>query len=313
MKKGVFFMWYDKRFHSLNYALREHFDCKIIKLSIDGGFTCPNRDGSIAKNGCIFCSEQGSGEFASSSSLSIENQIEEQISLLSTKWPNAKYIAYFQNFTSTYGSVEYLKKIYDSALSCNNVVGLAIATRPDCLSIEVLNLLAEFNKKTFLWIELGLQSIHKSSADFIRRGYSLDVFDNAVNNLNERNIKSVVHIISNLPTESKEDYYSTLKYLNKKPIWGVKIHMLHILKNTDLEKYYLQNPFSLMNQDDYINLIVHSLEILRPDIVIHRITGDGKKEDLIAPRWTLNKRAVLNGVDKLLKSSDSYQGKLYNP
>lgn len=304
-------MWYNKRFHSLNYALKEEFGCKIIKLSIDGGFTCPNRDGKIAKKGCIFCSEQGSGEFTPNKCLSIKEQIQEQIQLLSNKWPDAKYIAYFQNFTSTYASVEYLNKIYTEALSCENVVGLAIATRADCLGPEILDLLSKFNQKTFLWIELGLQSIHKSSEQFIRRGYPLSVFDSSVDNLNKLNIKVVTHVIANLPSESKADYYKSLKYLNKKNIWGIKIHMLHILKNTDLETYYNKNKFNLMNCEEYIELISHSLEILNPNIVIHRITGDGKKSDLIAPTWTLNKRAVLNGVDKYLKEHESYQGKLY--
>lgn len=304
-------MWYDKRFHSLNYELKERFNEKIIKLSIDGGFTCPNRDGTIGHNGCIFCSDMGSGDFAGSRTLSIKSQIDSQIKQLHNKWPNAKYIAYFQNFTSTYDSVENLRLKYEEALQCENIVGIAIATRPDCLNDEILDLISELNKKTFLWIELGLQSIHKFSADFIRRGYELDVFTNSLSNLNKRNIKTVAHVIINLPNESLSQILETINFLNESCIWGIKLHMFHVLKNTDLYESYKLHPFILMPKDKYIETIVKCLENLNPNIIIHRMTGDGKKSDLIAPLWSLDKRSVLNGIDKYLAKNNTFQGKYF--
>lgn len=301
----------DKRYYSLNYALKEQFSQKIIKLSLDGGFTCPTRDGKIDTRGCIFCSQKGSGEFTTFDN-DIQKQIQNQIKLLSNKWQNCKYIAYFQNFSATYKSKEQLKNLYSKALSNKDVVGLAIATRADCLDNEVLEVLDEFNKKTFLFIELGLQSIHEDTAKFIRRGYSLDVFEEALKKLNNLNIKTVIHTIVGLPTENKEKILKTYKYLNTKNIWGIKISQLNILKNTDLEKYYEDNKFYLMSADEYISFVCDIIEHLRDDIVIHRLTGDGLKEDLIMPKWILNKRYILNGIDKELKKRDSYQAAKYN-
>jgi len=304
-------MWYNKHFHSLNYELKEHFGEKIIKLSIDGGFTCPNRDGSVGNKGCIFCNDTGSGDFAGSRSDSIKKQLEKQIENLKNKWPNAKYIAYFQNFTSTYDSIPNLKKKYEEALSCKNVIGLAIATRPDCLNQDILDLLSQLNKKTYLWIELGLQSIHEHSAKFIRRGYPLKTFDIAINNLNKYNIKTVSHIILNLPNENTKEVLQTINYLNSKSIWGIKIHMLHILKNTDLFDFYSTRPFKIMTEEEYVNLVVKCLQHLDPNITIHRMTGDGKKSELITPIWTLNKRSVLNNIDKTLRQKNLIQGDKY--
>lgn len=296
-------------YFSLNSYLKNKFGSKVVKLSIDGGFSCPNRDGSIAYGGCIFCSEDGSGEFAGDRNISITQQMNEQLTLLETKWPNSKYIAYFQNFTNTYDSVENLRKKYDEALSFPNVVGLAIATRPDCLNEDVLKLLQEYNSKTFLWIELGLQSIHEKTAEFIRRGYPLKTFDKAMENLNNRNIKTVAHLILNLPGESFENMRDSIEYVSHQGVWGVKLQMLNVLDFTDLAKTYLSDTFYLRSADEYIELVSNLLTYLPPNVVIHRITGDGKKENLIAPKWILNKRYVLNGIQKYMKENELYQAK----
>lgn len=296
-------------YFSLNSYLKNKFGSKVVKLSIDGGFNCPNRDGSIAYGGCIFCSEDGSGEFAGDRNISITQQMKEQTSLLETKWPNSKYIAYFQNFTNTYDSVENLRKKYDEALSFPNVVGLAIATRPDCLNEDVLKLLQEYNSKTFLWIELGLQSIHEKTAEFIRRGYPLRTFDKAMENLNNRNIKTVAHLILNLPGESFENMRDSIEYVSHQGVWGVKLQMLNVLDSTELAKTYLSDSFYLRSADEYIELVSNLLTYLPSNVVIHRITGDGKKENLIAPKWILNKRYVLNGIQKYMKENELYQAK----
>lgn len=298
-------------YFSLNSYLKTKFGCKVVKLSIDGGFSCPNRDGKIAYGGCIFCSDHGSGEFAGDKRLTIHEQMQSQVSLLNTKWPDSKYIAYFQNFTNTYDSIENLRKKYDEALSFPNVVGLAIATRPDCLSEDVLNLLQEYNSRTFLWVELGLQSIHEKTADFIRRGYPLKTFDRAMENLNVRNIKTVSHLILNLPGETFHDMRDSLEYVSNLGIWGIKLQMLNVLRSTDLEKNYLSESFYLRTADEYIELVSNLLTYIPSNIVIHRLTGDGKKESLLAPKWILNKRYVLNGIQKYMRENELYQSKNY--
>ena len=301
-------MWGDKRYHSLNYELRKQFGQKVAKLSLDGGFTCPNRDGSIGKKGCLFCSEAGAGEFAAPRRLSITEQIKQQKEFLSPKWKTGKYIAYFQNFTNTYGTVEYLRSIYEEAISGDEIVGLAIATRPDCLPEEVLDLLEELSKKTYLWVELGLQTIHQSTANLIRRGYKLEVFEKAIKELRKRNINVVVHLILGLPNETHEEILETTKYIAQSEIQGVKLHLMHILKDTDLCDFYEKRPFHILSKEEYIPLVVDVIELLPPDIVIHRMTGDGAKDLLVAPRWSLNKLAVLSGIDKEFKTRDSFQG-----
>lgn len=301
-------MWGDKRYRSFSYEMKSTFGSKIMKFSLDGGFTCPNRDGTLGNRGCIFCGEEGSGEFAASRTLDIKEQIESQKELLSNKWNSDKYIAYFQNFTNTYSTYEDLKEKYNLAISQEGVVGLAIATRPDCLSEEILDLLEEINKKTFLWIELGLQTIHERTAKFIRRGYSLDCYDEAVKKLNERNIKVVTHLIIGLPDESKEDMLSSVKYVANTNTWGVKFHLLYIQKDTDIYEYYKKEPFHILSKEEYISLIVDSIEYLPSDMVIHRLTGDGKRSLLVEPLWSLSKRRVLSGIDKELKIRNSFQG-----
>lgn len=302
-------MWGDKRYHTLNYEMRNTFKEKVIKLSLDGGFTCPNRDGTLGNRGCIFCGEEGSGEFAASRCLSIKEQIDEQKKLLSKKWDTGKYIAYFQNFTNTYSNYEDLKDKYYEALSQKGIVGLAIATRPDCLPEDVLDLLEELNEKTYLWVELGLQTIHERTAKFIRRGYSLEVYDKAVNELKKRNIRVVTHLIFGLPGETRDDMIESVKYVASTKTWGVKFHLLYIQRGTDLYYYYLNNPFHILTRDEYISIVVDGLEYLPPDMVVHRLTGDGKKELLYEPRWSLDKLRVLSGIDRELKDRNSYQGK----
>ena len=300
--------WEDKRYRSFSYEMKRIFGSKIIKLSLDGGFTCPNRDGTLGSKGCIFCGEEGSGEFAASRTLDIESQIESQKEILSKKWNTGKYISYFQNFTNTYSTYEDLKEKYNLAISEEGVVGLAIATRPDCLSEEVLDLLEEMNKKTFLWIELGLQTIHEKTADFLRRGYSLDCYDQAIEQLKKRNIKVVTHLIFGLPGESREEMLSSVKYVTNTNTWGVKFHLLYIQKDTDIYEHYKKNPFEILTRDEYISVITDSIELLSPEMVIHRLTGDGKRSLLVEPLWSLDKLRVLSGIDMELKKRDSYQG-----
>lgn len=305
-------MFGEKRYNTVDYFLKNEFGKKVVKLSLDGGFTCPNRDGTVGNRGCIFCSEQGSGEFAGSRCVSISEQIQSQIEMLKGKWSDAKYLAYFQNFTNTYSDAETLRKIYDEALSSGSISGLCIATRPDCLSEEVLDLLAEYSEKTFLWVELGLQTVNDDSAKFIRRGYSLDVFDSAVEELRKRGIRTVAHLILNLPGETRDDAFRSLDHVIGCGVWGVKLHMLHVLKDTDLCDYYMQTPFHFMSIDEYVNLIVDMISAMPPDMVVHRITGDGSRDSLVAPLWTLNKKYIIGNVEKRLKERGLYQGARFN-
>ncbi|SHJ21422.1 hypothetical protein SAMN02745751_02014 [Dethiosulfatibacter aminovorans DSM 17477] len=301
-------MYGEMRYRTLNYELKKTFGEKVVKLSIDGGFTCPNRDGTIDSRGCIFCSEMGSGEFAGSRELSIIRQIEEQKALLGKKWKSGKYIAYFGSFTNTYAPVEELRRKYYEALGCEGVIGLAVATRADCISDEIMDLFREINEKYFLWVEIGLQSIHEDSAKYIRRGYDLNVFNKTFNNLHELGIKTVVHIILGIPGEDRADMMRTVDYVSRLKPWGVKLHMLHVIKNTDLEKAYLEEGFPLFEKEEYVKTICDSLERLHGDIVIHRITGDGKKSDLVGPRWSLDKLRVISEINMEMKRRDSFQG-----
>lgn len=296
-----------KRYNTLNNELLNIFGSKVMKLCLDGGFTCPNRDGSIGREGCIFCSEEGSGEFAGSRLLSLKDQAEEQKKLLSKKWKADKYIAYFQNFSNTYAKVERLEKIYEEALSIDGVVGLAIATRPDCIDDDVVELLSRLNRKTFIWVELGLQSIHESSSRFIRRGYPLSTYDDAVSRLKKENIRVVTHLIVGLPFENKEDILESVKYVAQTNTWGIKLHSLYIQEGTDLYEYFLNNPFSLFTREEYIDIIIQALGLLPKDMVIHRLTGDGKKELLYQPKWSADKLKLLSLIDKELKDKNLYQ------
>lgn len=299
-----------KRYNSLDNYFKLTFGKKIYKVSLDGGFTCPNRDGKLSKKGCIFCSERGSGDFAGKRGDEIYNQIEEQLKLIEKKFPEGEVIAYFQNFTNTYADVNYLREIYTRALSHPRVVGLAIATRPDCLGEDVLDLLDELNKKYFIWIELGLQTINEEVARKINRQYPLQTYIDATKKLNERKIKFVTHIIVGLPYEDEEDPLKTAVFAEECGTWGVKIHLLHVIKNTILEELYNRNELKLQKKDEYVKKIVKILANLSYNIVIHRVTGDGDKNSLIGPLWSLNKRDVLNSIDKLMKKENVTQGSM---
>lgn len=301
-------MWNDKRYHTLDYELKKTFGEKTIKLSIDGNFTCPNRDGTVGSRGCIFCSERGSGDFNSDKIKSITEQIQEQKQIMSKKWKSDTYIAYFQNYTNTYDTVKNLRKKFYEALNCEQISGLAIATRPDCINSEVLELLEELNSRTFLWVELGLQSINDKTAAFLRRGYNLEQFDETCEQLIKRKIRTVVHLIFGIPCETKEQMLNSVKYVSDKNVWGVKLHMLHILKNTDLAEYYKKTNFKILTREEYVDIVCDALMLLNPDIVIHRLTGDGKKSDLIEPLWTMHKLKVLSDIDKELKFRESCHG-----
>lgn len=301
--------WNEKPYHSLDYMLRERFGEKVYKVTLNGGMSCPNRDGKIGTRGCIFCSEGGSGDFAADAGLSITEQINSQIEILSKKRPIHKYIAYFQAYTNTYAPVDYLRRIFEEAAAHPSVVAISIGTRPDCLGEDVLELLQEINERKPVWIELGLQTIHDGTAQYIRRGYRLECFDNAVKALRDRSIEVIVHTILGLPGEGEEEMLSTIRYLNKKDIQGIKLQLLHVLKNTDLALDYEAGKFEVLSREDYLGILQRCVENLDPSIVIHRITGDGPAELLIAPLWASRKREVLNMFHRQMKEQGSFQGK----
>ncbi len=273
--------------------------------------TCPNRDGRLGTGGCIFCSAGGSGDFAGSRTLSITEQLDAEILRMKKKASCDSYIAYFQAFTNTYAPLPYLRECYEQALNHPKVSILSIATRPDCLDDDVLDLLAECNKKKPVWVELGLQTIHPASAAFIRRGFELQVFEQALLKLRKRNIDIIVHLILGLPTETKEDMLASVKYLSQQDIQGIKLHLLHVLDHTDLGDVYKKHPFPLFTLDEYANLICDCVELLPPEIVMHRLTGDGAKKDLIAPLWSGDKKRALNTINQCFTRRDTYQGRLY--
>ena len=304
--------WGEKPYHSLDYMLRERFGEKVYKVTLNGGMSCPNRDGKLGTRGCIFCSAGGSGDFAADSSLSITEQIDRQISILSAKRPIHKYIAYFQAFTNTYAPVEYLEKIFTEALSHPGIAALSIGTRPDCLGKDVVTLLSRLNRQKPVWVELGLQTIHEKTAAYIRRGYPLSCFEDAVKRLRSEDIEVIVHTILGLPGESTQDILNTMEYLNHQDIQGIKLQLLHVLRGTDLASDYEKGLFCTYERDEYISLVISCLEHLRPDMVIHRITGDGPKDLLIAPLWASRKREVLNLLHHQMKENHNDQGRQTN-
>mgnify|MGYP000441255808 FL=1 len=304
--------WGEKPYHSLDYMLRERFGEKVYKVTLNGGMSCPNRDGKLGTRGCIFCSAGGSGDFAADSSLSITEQIDRQISILSAKRPIHKYIAYFQAFTNTYAPVEYLEKIFTEALAHPGIAALSIGTRPDCLGKDVIALLSRLNRQKPVWVELGLQTIHEKTAAYRRRGYPLSCFEDAVRRLRSEDIEVSVHTILGLPGESTQDILNTMKYLNHQDIQGIKLQLLHVLRGTDLASDYEKGLFRTYERDEYISLVISCLEHLRPDMVIHRITGDGPKDLLIAPLWASRKREVLNLLHHQMKENHNYQGRQTN-
>ncbi len=300
----------NKRYHTLDYFYKEKFKEKVFKVSLDAGFTCPNIDGTVGYGGCIYCSKKGSGDFAGNKNEPIETQFETIKSVMLHKWPKAKYIGYFQAHTNTYAPVEKLKEIYEKILNKENVVGLNIATRPDAITDECLEYLKELNKKTYLTIELGLQTTNPNTAKLINRCHTLSCFEEMVKKLRQENINVVVHIINGLPYETKEDMLNTVKYLNTLDIQGIKIHMLSILKDTAIEELYKKEKFPLLTKEEYIDIVISQLELLRKEIVIHRITGDPKIDDLVEPDWLTKKFCVLNDIDKEMVRRNTYQGKL---
>ena len=304
--------WNGKRYYSLDAYLKHTYGEKMYKLSLNGGMTCPNRDGTLGKRGCIFCSAGGSGDFAAPASLSISDQIETAKRNISSKVSCNKYIAYFQAFTNTYAPVSYLRKIFMEAITNPDIAILSIATRPDCLDSDVISLLSELNEIKPVWIELGLQTIHPKTSNFIRSGFSLSDFESSVSALHNSGIKVIAHVILGLPNETPDMMLDSVSYLGKLSIFGIKLQLLHILKGTDLCTYYEKHPFPVFTLTEYCDIIAACLELLPPQMVIHRITGDGPKNLLVAPLWSGNKKQVLNQIQKNLKEKNTWQGRLFN-
>ena len=302
--------WNGKPYHSLDHMLRERFGEKVYKVTLNGGMSCPNRDGKLGSRGCIFCSEGGSGDFAPDAVLPIGEQIEEGIRMIRQKTDASKYIAYFQSYTNTYAPVDYLETLFTEAIRHPDVAVLSVATRPDCLPPETVKLLRRLNEEKPVWVELGLQTMHEKTAQYIRRGYPLSCFEQAVNELQRRGIPVIVHTILGLPGEGQEEVFATMDYLNGLSISGIKLQLLHVLKNTDLAADYAAGKFEVLEQDAYLTLVIDCLRRLRPDLVIHRVTGDGPGDLLIAPTWSQAKRTVLNELHHRMKEEHAYQGQL---
>ncbi len=306
-------MWEDKRYFTWNAYLRNRFGGKIFKVMLDGGFTCPNRDGTSGIGGCTFCSARGSGDFAGYRRDTLEQQFCEVRDRMHLKWPEAKYIGYFQAYTNTYAPVQELRPMYETILQQEGVVGLSIATRPDCLPDDVVEMLAELNERTYLWVELGLQTIHEHTSQLINRGHDTATYFDAIERLRKHNIRICTHIIAGLPQETEEEMMATARAVAHMDVQGIKIHLLHLLKKTPMVKQYEQGLLKLMEKDDYVRLVVDMLEILPPEMIIHRLTGDGPPDLLIGPMWSRKKWEVLNAIDHELKRRDTWQGKFYRP
>ncbi|MEF9992547.1 MAG: TIGR01212 family radical SAM protein [Romboutsia sp.] len=302
----------NKRYHTWNYDLKNTFGEKIFKVSINAGFTCPNIDGAAAYGGCTYCSKEGSGDFAGNPKDNLIKQFDDIKQMMHKKWPQAKYIGYFQAFTNTYAPLEVLKEKYETILELDDVIGLSISTRPDCLPDDVVDYLAQLNERTNLWVELGLQTIHDSTSKLINRGHDYQAFINGLEKLKSRNIKVIVHIINGLPGEDYNMMMETAKAVSKMGVDGIKIHLLHVIKDTPMAKMLEKNMLTLMTQDEYVNLVCDQLEILPDTMAVHRLTGDGKRDELVGPLWSLKKWEVLNQVDDTLKERGSYQGIKFN-
>lgn len=302
--------WGDKRYYSLDYYLKSTFGEKVYRLSLNGGMTCPNRDGSLDSRGCIFCSAGGSGDFAAASDLSVTAQIEAAKAKISKKSDCQKYIAYFQAYSNTYAPVDYLRRLFTEAIQHPDIVALSIATRCDCLPPEILNLLEELNQIKPVWVELGLQSIHAETLSFLRSGFTFAQFEAAVFALRARGIDVITHLILGLPGETKEMMLSSLACVSALPVQGVKLQLLHVLSGTDLGRLYEAHPFPLFSLEEYCDLIVDCIERLPEHIVLHRITGDGPRKLLLAPLWSTDKKRVLNTIQRRLKERNTWQGKL---
>jgi radical SAM protein (TIGR01212 family) len=298
----------NKRYHTLNYFYKNKFGIKVFKVSLNGGFSCPNLDGRIGYGGCIYCSKSGSGEFGGDKEDSLEEQFLKMKEVVNKKHIPCKYIGYFQARTNTYASLDVLKEKYECILKQNDVIGLNIATRCDAISEDCLDYLEELSKRTFLTIELGLQTIHEKTSILINRCHSLKQFEDMVVKLRKRNINVCVHIINGLPYETEEMMLDTVRYLNKLDIQGIKIHMLYIIKDTVIDTMYKKERFKILSKEEYIDIVIKQLELLRPEIVINRITSDPDKETLVEPRWLVDKCQLLNDIDKEMKRRNTYQG-----
>ena len=298
----------NKRYHTFNYYLKNKYHCKVAKVGLNAGFTCPNRDGSKGVGGCIFCSDSGSGDFAGNVHDSLQTQFNQVSQILSNKWPGCKYIAYFQANTNTYGPIEKIKKCVEPFINKKDVVAISIATRPDCLNDDVLEYLKDVNSRYDLWVELGLQTIHDRTGLIINRCHSYQDFLDGLNKLRALNINVCVHIINGLPYETPEMMLETAKTVGQLDIQAIKIHMLYIIENTKLHQLYLKKPFKILDREEYIKLVVEQLAYLPENIVIERLTGDGKIDDLIAPLWSVKKVTILNDIDKMMVAKDYYQG-----
>ena len=303
--------WLDRPYYSLDAYCKQRFGGKVFKIALDAGLTCPNRDGTLDHRGCIFCSSGGSGDFAVKPMDSVARQLQAGQAMFGKKKTGDKFIAYFQAYTNTYGDPQYLEQIYTEALQQPHIVGISIATRPDCLPLPILNLLSDLKiryAEKEIWVELGLQTIHEETALYIRRGYPLSVFESAVEELSRRKLPVVVHVILGLPYETPAMSLATISYLNRLPVFGIKLQLLHVLKDTDLATEYLAGKFRVLNQEEYMELLIACLKKLSPEIVVHRLTGDGPRELLIAPEWSLYKRNFFNSLHKRLRERNEYQG-----
>lgn len=295
-------------YYSLDKYLKTTFGTKVYKLSLNGGMTCPNRDGTLGQRGCIFCSAGGSGEFAAPFDPDVNAQIERAKAYISKKYNADKFIAYFQAFTNTYAPVEYLEKLFYPAIERDDIVALSIATRPDCLPTDVVELLSKLNKVKPVWVELGLQTIHPDSAHYIRRGYPLEVYDDAMKKLRGTVDQIITHVILGLPNETCEDMLKTVRYVAASGATGIKLQLLHVIENTDLARDYRDGMFKTLEMDEYIDLLCDCVEALPRDMVIHRLTGDGPKKSLIAPLWSASKHTVMNTLIKTMVERDIHQG-----
>jgi uncharacterized protein len=300
-----------KRYHTWNYHLQQKFGHKVFKVSLDGGFDCPNRDGTVAFGGCTFCSAAGSGDYAGNRADDLIKQFNDIKEKMHTKWKNGKYMAYFQAFTNTHAPVEVLREKYETVLNLDGVIGLSIATRPDCLPDDVVEYLAELNERTYLWVELGLQTVHEKTAHLINRAHDFPSYVEGVEKLRKHGIRVCSHIINGLPLETTDMMMETAREVSKLDVQGMKIHLLHLLKGTPMVKQYEKGLLKFLSFDDYIQLVCDQLEILPPEMIIHRITGDGPIDLMIGPMWSVNKWEVLNSIDQELKRRDSWQGKYF--
>ncbi|MEA1962501.1 MAG: TIGR01212 family radical SAM protein [Bacillota bacterium] len=304
-------MFGQKRYRSLNSHLRSRFGQKVFKIPLDAGFSCPNRDGTYSREGCYFCSTRGSGDFAGDRTMSVAEQFAYGTQMMNKKWEGKQYIAYLQAFTNTYAPVTYLRTLYDEVLQLPGVVGLAIATRPDCLSNEVIDLLDELNHKTYLWVEVGLQTIHERTGKSMNLHYDYEIFLKSLAKLQGRDIETCAHLILGLPGENRAMMLESGVEVGRQSIQGLKIHLLHVMKGTPLEKWYQNGRVEFLSKEEYIDLTCSILERIPSEIVIHRLTGDSPRSLLIGPHWSLNKWEVLNGIDEELQHRNTWQGKLY--